>query len=127
MKVGAFFLDFPGFLGMILGISWIFLDFLTRFLAFLGFLGKILGISWIVLDFLTRFLAFLGFLDKILGFSREVFCTKAPFCAFFQSKKLDDFLKFLARSCKIVHILGALGKNLVKILTKAFRKLQGSR
>ena len=35
-------------------------------------------------------------------------------------------MKFLARSCKIVHILGALGKNLAKILTKGFRNLQDS-
>ena len=36
------------------------------------------------------------------------------------------FLKFLARSCKIVHILGALGKNLAKILTKGFKNMQDS-
>ena len=34
------------------------------------------------------------------------------------------YLEFLARSCKIVHILGALDKNLAKILTKGFTKMQ---
>ena len=102
MKVEAFFLDFPGFLGKILGISWIFLDFLTRFLAFLGFL--------------TRFLVF----------PEKFFILKTLFVRFFSRKNWAFFLKFLTRSCKFVHILGALGKNLVKILTKAFRKLQDS-
>ena len=35
-------------------------------------------------------------------------------------------LNFLARSCKILHIRGFLGKNLAKILTKKSRNIQDS-
>ena len=35
-------------------------------------------------------------------------------------------LEFMPRSCKIVSILGALDKNLAKILTKVFTKMQDS-
>ena len=86
--------------------------------------------SWVFPDILARFLDYLGSRDKILEtswfFLRGFFCTKIIFCAFFRSKKLTIFLKFLARFCKIVHILGALGKNLAKILSKGFKNLQDS-
>ena len=111
-------------------LAWVFVCFhslllafllklLARFLAFLAF-------SWISWQDSWRFLDFLGFLDKILGFSWKVSVLKTLFLRFFSRKNWAFFLKFLARSCKIVHILGALGKNLVKILTKGFRKLQDS-
>ena len=71
--------------------------------------------SWHFLDFLTRFVVF-----------PESFLYQKPFCVFFSRKGSSFFLKFLAKSCKIVHMLGALGKNLVKILTKGFRNFQDS-
>ena len=65
----------------------------------------------------------LGFLDKILGtslvFPERFFCTKITF----RLKNWAFFLKFFVRSFKILHILGALGKNLGKILTKGFKNL----
>ena len=70
---------------------------------------------------LKRIQEILGFLDKVLGtswFFLRGFCIKNPFCAFFFGRKIWHFLKFLVRSCKIVHILGALGKG--------FRKVQDS-
>ena len=39
---------------------------------------------------------------------------------------LVEVLVLLARSYKIVHVLGALSKNLVKIVTKIFKNLQDS-
>ena len=107
MKVKAFLcvfiFDQPFISCFFPAYSWVFPDFLARFLAFFGFLGKILGTSWF--------------------FLRGFFVLKTLFVRFFSRKNLTFFL---ARSCKIVHILGVFGKNLVKILTKGFRKLQDS-
>ena len=41
-------------------------------------------------------------------------------------EKLSIFLEVLGKILQFLHILGTLGKNLVKIFTKGFRKMQDS-